>query len=131
MAKNPPDERLVYLALKHVFKGNGTKPQRKPKKIRKQIEDHINDTELRALIEEHNIDNVCDTAKNLLDQEIFASTLKAKIRFPEVFEVSPAQSAERDMFEAEAARSEVNAFRDLTELPFKGKAKCIGKVCIY
>ncbi|KAG9228717.1 hypothetical protein BJ875DRAFT_489597 [Amylocarpus encephaloides] len=116
MAKNPPDERLVYLALKNVFKGPDAQ-LRIAKKIRKLIQKHLDegDAEVRALITEHNIDNVCNTAKTLLQDEIFASTLRAKIRFPEVFEVSPAQSAERVASEAEAARSDADAIRDAAE----------------
>jgi hypothetical protein len=116
MAKNPPDERLVYLALKNVFKGPDAQ-LRIAKKIRKLIQKHLDDgdAEVSALVAEHNIDNVCNTAKALLQDEIFASTLKAKIRFPEVFEVSPAQSAERVASEAEAARSDADAIRDAAE----------------
>jgi hypothetical protein len=116
MAKNPPDERLVYLALKNAFKGPDAQ-LRIAKKIRKLIQKHLNngDAEVRALVAEHNIDNVCNTAKALLQDEISASTLKAKIRFPEVFEVSPAQSAERVASEAEAARSDADAIRDAAE----------------
>ncbi|KAI0191402.1 hypothetical protein EV127DRAFT_363792 [Xylaria flabelliformis] len=58
--KNPPDERVVYLALKNVFKGKNA---------------------------------------------------EAKIRFPEVFDVSPAQSADRAASEAEAAINEANAIK--------------------
>ena len=116
MAKNPPDERLVYLAFKNVF--NGPDAQlRTTKKIRKLIQKHLDngDGEVRALVAEHNIDNVCNSAKALLQNEIFGSTLRAKIRFPEVFEVSPAQSAERVASEAEAARSDADAIRDAAE----------------
>ncbi|KAE9381226.1 hypothetical protein N431DRAFT_551376 [Stipitochalara longipes BDJ] len=116
MAKNPPDERLVYLALKNVFMGQDAQ-LRIVKKIRKLIQKHLDDgdAEVRALIEEHNIDNVCLTAKALLQDEVFASTLRAKIRFPEVFEVSPAQTAERVASEAEAARIDADAIRDAAE----------------
>ncbi|KAE9374093.1 hypothetical protein N431DRAFT_543550 [Stipitochalara longipes BDJ] len=62
--KNPPDERVVYLALKNVFKG---------------------------------------------------SNADAKIRFPEVFDVSPAQSAEREASEAEAARNDAIALKDAVQ----------------
>lgn len=67
------------------------------------------------MIEEHNLDNVINTARTLLEEDIFASTLKAKIRFPEAFEVSPAQSAERSASEAEAARSEADAIKHAAE----------------
>jgi hypothetical protein len=116
MAKNPPDERLVYLALKNVFKGPDAQ-LRIAKKIRKLIQKHLDNgnAEVRALVAEHNIDNVCNTAKALLQDEIFESTLRAKIRFPEVFEVSPAQSAVRVASDAEAARSDADAIRDAAE----------------
>src|SRR5579862_8363964 len=114
MAQNPPDERLVYLALKNIFKGADAH-LRKPKKIRDLILNHQDQSNVRDLVQEHNIDNVCNVAKGLLEQQIFESTLKAKIRFPEVFEVSPAQSAERAVSEAEAARTEADAIKDVAE----------------
>ncbi|KAK5019734.1 hypothetical protein BJ546DRAFT_1057918 [Cryomyces antarcticus] len=114
MAKNPPDERLVYLALKNIFKGIDAQ-MRKPKKTRELVQRHQHCTDLRDLIHEHNIDNVCNMAKALLEQQVFESTLKAKIRFPEVFEVSPAQSAEREASEAEAAKTEADAIRGAAE----------------
>ncbi|KIM95471.1 hypothetical protein OIDMADRAFT_67125, partial [Oidiodendron maius Zn] len=54
----PPDERVVFLALKNVFKGQDA---------------------------------------------------EAKIRFPELFDLSPTQSAEKEASEAEAARHEADA----------------------
>jgi len=88
MVKNPPDERLVYLALKNIFKGSEAQ-SRNVKTIRKHILHHQTNSEVHSLIKEHNLDNVINTARVLLEEDIFASTLKAKIRFPEVFEVSP------------------------------------------
>jgi hypothetical protein len=46
---------------------------------------------------------------------IFESTLKAELRFPEGFDVSPAQSAEREVSKAKAARNEANAIRDAVQ----------------
>lgn len=54
---------------------------------------------------------MCNVVRSLLEQQVFKSTLKAKIRFPEVFEVSPAQSAERSASEKEAVRSEADAIQ--------------------
>ena len=96
--KNQPDERLVYLALTNIFRGADAQ-LRRPKKIRELILKQQDNIDVRDLIEIHNIDHVCNVAKTLLDQQIFESTLKTKIRFPEVFEVSPAQSAERSASE--------------------------------
>jgi hypothetical protein len=112
--KTPPDERLVYLALKNIFKGADAQLRRQ-KKIREVIERHRQRPDVRALLEEHNIESICNAAKILLDNQIYESTLKAKIRFPEVFEVSPAQSAEREASEAEAAKSEADAIKDAAE----------------
>lgn len=114
MARNPPDERLVYLALKDIFRGADAQIRRL-KKVRELIQKHQRRTDVRNLIQEHNIDNVCNVAKVLLEQQVFESTLKAKIRFPDVFEVSPVQSAEREASEAEAAKTEADAIRDVAE----------------
>ncbi|KAI1125915.1 hypothetical protein F5Y10DRAFT_221587 [Nemania abortiva] len=106
--KNPPDERVVYLALKNVFKGANAEV-RQLKVVRKLITKSQNDADVADLINAHNIDTVCSLARTLLTEGIFESTLKAKIRFPEVFDVSPAQSAEREASEAEAAINDANA----------------------
>ena len=114
MVRNPPDERLVYLALKNIFKGQDAQV-RTPKPIRKLIRKHENAPDLRELIAEHTMDNVCNAAKTLLERRIFESTLYAKIHFPEVFDVSPAQSAERVASEAEATRTEADAMKGIAE----------------
>jgi hypothetical protein len=49
-----------------------------------------------------------------LKNKIFESTLKAKMRFPELFDVSPTQSADREASEAEAARDEASVVREIT-----------------
>lgn len=108
--KNEPDERSVYLALNSVFRGTDAQ-LRKSKKIRDLVLQHRHNINVRSLIDAHNIQNVCSVVKRLLEQQVFQSPLKAKIRFPEVFEVSPAQSAERSASEREAARSELDAIR--------------------
>ena len=91
--KIPPDERLVYLAFKNVFRGCDAQ-MRKKKSIDAMVSKHKNANEdIEALVEEHDINHINNTVKALLKAEIFESTLKAKIRFPELFDVSPAQSA--------------------------------------
>lgn len=112
--KIPPDERLVYLAFKNVFRGCDAQ-MRKKKSIDAMVSKHKNANEdIEALVEEHDINHINKTVKALLKAEIFESTLKAKIRFPELFDVSPAQSAERAASEAEAARTEAEAIREVT-----------------
>lgn len=108
---NYPDERVVYLALINVFKGSDA-AIRQPKSIRKFILKNQNQLDVADLIKAHDIDIVCNTARTLLTEKIFQSTREAKIRFPEVFDVSPAQSAAREASEVEAARNEAHAIED-------------------
>jgi hypothetical protein len=53
--------------------------------------------------------------KDFLMTKSSTQTYGQKIRFPELFDVSPAQSAEREASEAEAARDEANTLREITE----------------
>ncbi len=68
MARNLPDERLVYLALKNHFKGADAQV-RKLKKIREVIQKHQHHVDIQHLIQEHNVDDGCTTAKVLLEQQ--------------------------------------------------------------
>lgn len=110
----PPDDRVVYLALKNVFKGQNA-GIRNTKPIMKLLKETREQDNVANLIREHNIDVVCNSVQNLLPQEIFASTLKAKIRFPELFDQSPAQSAERESSEAEAAKHDAEAIQQAVQ----------------
>jgi hypothetical protein len=114
MAKNLPDERLVYLAFKGVLQSQDVHI-RQEKKIRTIIQRQQNHAGIQHLIQEYGIDSLCQTAKALFRDQIFESTLKAKIRFPEVFEVSPGQTAERAVSEKEAARHEDAAIQNVTD----------------
>ncbi|GFF67334.1 hypothetical protein IFM62136_06919 [Aspergillus lentulus] len=112
MAQRDPDERLVYLACQHIFRGSNSQV-RKRKDVMSLLQQ--NKPTLTDILREHNIDRMCNVAKRLLDDQVFHSTLRAKIRFPELFDVSPAQSAEREASEAEAARDEAKAVREISE----------------
>jgi hypothetical protein len=114
MAKSLPDERLVYLALKGVLQGQDVHV-RQEKKVRKIIQKQQNHADIKHLIQEYSINSLCQTAKALLKDQIFESTLKAKIRFPEVFEVTPNQTAERAMSEHEAAKNEDAVIQSVTD----------------
>ncbi|KAJ4384782.1 hypothetical protein N0V86_000385 [Didymella sp. IMI 355093] len=117
MSPIPPDERTVYLAFKNVFKGTDAKT-RTDKTIKKKIQKYEGcSEEIRALVQEYNLDNVRKSIKTLLEGDIFGLTLKAKMRFPELFDVSSAQSAERAASEAEAAKTEADAMGDVTVGP--------------
>jgi hypothetical protein len=114
MAKNPLEERLVYLVLRGVFKGVDAQI-RKTKKVNELIQKHQHEKKINNLIQEHSMVNLCSVAKILLEQQIFESTLKAKIRFPDVFEVSPSQNAERAISASKAAKTEADAIQCAAE----------------
>ncbi|KAJ3499420.1 hypothetical protein NLG97_g354 [Lecanicillium saksenae] len=115
-SKNPPpDERVVYLALKNIFKGQNAQV-RKNKTVAKLIKQYKTQESVANLLREYNFDVVCGLASNLLSAEIFDSTLKAKVRFPELFDSSSTQSAEKEASEAEAARYEAEAIRHALQL---------------
>lgn len=111
---NKPDERLVYLALRGVFLGPDAH-LRNQKKVRDRIQKYKNNAEIKALLQQHSEESICSIAKLLLERQIFESSLKAKLCFPEVFDVSPAQSAEREASIAEATKSEADAIRNVAE----------------
>ncbi|KAH6637488.1 hypothetical protein C7974DRAFT_142230 [Boeremia exigua] len=113
MVNIPPDERTIYLAFKDVFKGPDAR-LRTDKAIKRRIRKYrTRSEEIQALLKEHNIDNVRNSVKALLEGDVFASTLRAKIHFPELFDISPAQSAERAASEVEAAKNEAEAIREV------------------
>ncbi|RFU29551.1 hypothetical protein B7463_g6772, partial [Scytalidium lignicola] len=112
--KNPPDQRVVYLALRNVFMGANAKV-RQPKVIRKFIEAHVKRADVAELIRSYDIDTICETARILLTENVFGSTHEAEVRFPEIFKVSPAQSVERAASEAEAAKHDANVIKDVVQ----------------
>ncbi|RYN62675.1 hypothetical protein AA0119_g13109 [Alternaria tenuissima] len=85
MGKNRLDQRLVYLALRSIFKGADARV-RKSKKIHELIQKHHHQHGISNLLEEHNMDMICNVAKTLLEQQVFESILRAKSRFPGVSE---------------------------------------------
>jgi hypothetical protein len=114
MAKNPPDEKLVYLTLKRVFQGQDVYI-RKGKKVWSTIEKQKNQADIQHLIQQYDKQSLCQVAKTLLKDQVFESTLNAKKRFPEVFAVSPNQTAERAISESKASKKENAAIQSVTE----------------
>ncbi|KAJ5472086.1 hypothetical protein N7539_008655 [Penicillium diatomitis] len=112
MSQSDPDERLIFLACQHIFRGPNFQV-RKFKTVKGLIRQ--NELSLTDILREYDIDRTSSVAKKLLESQVFDSTLKAKIRFPELFDVSPTQSAEREASEAEAAREEANTVREISD----------------
>jgi hypothetical protein len=112
MVPSDPDERLIYLACQHIFRCANSQV-RKLKTVKGIIRQ--NQIALTDILREYDINHTSTVAKKLLEGEVFDSTLKAKIRFPELFDISPTQSAEREASEAEAARDEANTVREISD----------------
>lgn len=65
-------------------------------------------------------DKVLHILKNLLEQDIFKSQVKAKIEFPELFQSSPARDVQRTASENDAAHSEAAALEEIASLEDMG-----------
>jgi hypothetical protein len=102
------------LALRGIFLGSDAH-LRNHKKVRDRIQKYKDNAEIKALLQQHSEDSICSIAKLLLERQVFESSLKAKLCFPEGFDVSPAQSAEREASITEAAKSEADAIRNVAE----------------
>ena len=111
MAKErSPDGRLVYLHCASIFSGaNGQ--VRRVKKISQLLEKHK--TSIKILTKEFTLPAIAKIAKELLDEEIFESLPRAKLRYPELFQLTETQEAERAASEAEVVRIEAEAAQDI------------------
>ena len=110
MAKQPsPDKRLVYLYCSSIFSGPNAKV-RKPKKISQLLEQHRGS--IKILTKESTLPAIAAVAKELLEEEIFESPPRAKLLYPELFQPSETQEAERAASEAEVVRIEAEAAHD-------------------
>lgn len=112
MEKDDPDERPVYLACRHIFRGTRAEVRRR-KTVINLIQQ--NKRALRDILREYSIDRTCNVVKKFLDDQVFGSTNKSQASIPGIVDVSPTQSAEQEASEAEAARDETNAVREISE----------------
>lgn len=101
-----PDERLVYLALRNLIKGDDARIRR-AKKVRNFISKQQDHAEIKRLIQKHTLDNLCETAKKLLQDRIFESSLQARLRFPDVFKDAENKKAKRPVIKKATAKDEV------------------------
>ena len=84
MAIPPLTEKQVYLALRESFSALPIPPST-AKKIRKKIEKHKDGARIAPLIQKYGVESITAVAFALSGDQIFASTAKARIRFPDVF----------------------------------------------
>ena len=104
MSKYPTaDKRRVFLASRSVFSGQNVHIRR-AKKIRETVLQYS--SLFKPLVNDFGINKTTDIIKILLEQKIFESELKAKIEFPELYQISPARSLQHAALETDAARSE-------------------------
>ena len=111
MAKQrSPDGRLVYLHCASIFSGaNGQ--VRRVKKVSQLLEKHK--TSIKILTNEFTLPAIAAITKELLDEQIFESLPRAKLRYPELFQLTETQEAERAASVAEVVRIEAEAAQDI------------------
>ena len=111
MAKQrSPDGRLVYLHCSSIFSGPNAHVRR-AKKVSQLLKKHKASIEI--LTKEFTLPAVATVAKELLEEQIFESLPRAKLRYPELFQPSVTQEAERAASEAEVIRTETEAAQDI------------------
>ncbi|KAK3172110.1 hypothetical protein OEA41_004195 [Lepraria neglecta] len=111
MAKQrSPDGRLVYLHCSSIFSGANAHVRR-VKKVSQLLEKHK--ASIKILTKEFTLPAVAAVAKELLEEQIFESLPRAKLRYPELFQPSETQEAERAALEAEVIRIEAEAAQDI------------------
>ena len=76
------------------------------------------------------MDAIAAVTKGLLDERVFESKFGARVRFPELFQPSEAQEAERKASVAEVARVEAEAMRETLNRSDEEGAKEISEVKI-
>lgn len=104
-----PQRQAVYLCCQNLFRGDNGRV-RNPRKIKRMLEK--NHPAIASLRVRHTFGDICDVARQLLEEGLFESTIKAEICFPDLFRVSPDRNAQRAESEAEAARSEAEAIEE-------------------
>ena len=91
MAKqHTPDGRLVYLHCSSIFSGANAHV-RKVKKISQLLKKHK--ASIKMLTEEFTLPAVAAIAKELLEEQIFESLPRARLRYPELFQPSETQES--------------------------------------
>ena len=105
-----PDGRLVYLHCSSIFSGADAQV-RKAKKISQLLQKRK--ASIKVLTKEFTLPAIAAVAKQLLEEHIFESLPRARLRYPELFQPSETQEAERAASEAEVLRIEAEAAQDI------------------
>lgn len=111
MTKQPsPDRRLIYLHCSSIFSGANAQVRRQ-KVVLRLIQQHK--ASIKILTNEFTLPAIAAVAKELLEERLFESLPRAKLRFPELFQTSEVEEAERAASEAEAVRIAAEAAQDI------------------
>ncbi|KAL8992172.1 MAG: hypothetical protein Q9169_007310 [Polycauliona sp. 2 TL-2023] len=117
-----PDGRLVYLHCSSIFSGANAHVRR-AKKITQLLQQHK--AAIKILTNEFSLSAVATVAKELLEEQIFESLPRAKLRYPELFQPSETQEAGRAVSDIEIIRIETDAMEDaILTFDKKGGAEC-------
>ena len=108
--KRLPDGRLVYLHCSSIFSGANAQI-RKAKKISQLLQKHKGS--IKILTKEFTLPAIAAVAKDLLEELIFESLSRARLRYPELFQPSETQEAERAASEAEVLKIEAEAAQNI------------------
>ncbi|KAJ3952557.1 hypothetical protein N0V92_010994 [Colletotrichum tropicale] len=114
------ERQRVYRTCRAIFSGDAAL-FRKPKKIKETL--LHNRGSLKHVFQEFGEVKLADIVKQLLENRLFESDLRAKVEFPELFRTSPQQDAQREASEADAAKSvadclgEIARFEEEEEIP--------------
>ncbi|EQB57289.1 ubiquinol-cytochrome-c reductase cytochrome c1 [Colletotrichum gloeosporioides Cg-14] len=114
------ERQRVYRACRAIFSGDAAL-FRKPKKIKETL--LHNRGPLKHVFQEFGEVKLADIVKQLLENRLFESDLRAKVEFPELFRTSPQQDAQREASEADAAKSvadclgEIARFEEEEDIP--------------
>ena len=108
----PERRRRIFLTARTVFVGvNAGLRQRKD--VARCIAGH--EPTFQLLIRAFGRDIITDVITSLLENGIFESELKAKLAFPELYQVSNVRSIQHDVSEQDAARSEDEALARVSQ----------------
>ncbi|KAJ4409221.1 hypothetical protein N0V82_009494 [Gnomoniopsis sp. IMI 355080] len=111
-SKNIPDDKDIYLAFSTVFKGSCAQI-RKASAIQRLVKQSEKQTEVAQFFARNNHKSmravIYDRLKVLLEQRVFESYSRARLRFPDLFVETATQTAERAASEAMAATDHARA----------------------
>ena len=105
-----PDRKLIYLHCSSIFSGANAQVRRRKVVIR-LLEQH--QASIKMLTKKFTLPAIAAVAQELLEELLFESLPRAKLRFPELFQTSEMKEAERAASEAEVVRIEAEAAQDI------------------